>query len=154
MHRDEVQWWCSHYLRDSSRKIEFMISCWPQRWVWPRVQILGKEDLPSLNEAISLIRAEERRRGVMLDVQPLEDSAMVSASTNNGSVKVAAPEHGSGIEKGRANLSGATNKDNVWCTYCKKPRHTKDRCWKLYGKPQTSSKEWGFKGGQQPSTLH
>ncbi|RVW77005.1 hypothetical protein CK203_036884 [Vitis vinifera] len=23
------------------------------------------------------------------------------------------------------------NKDNLWCTYCKKPRHTKEKCWKL-----------------------
>ena len=23
------------------------------------------------------------------------------------------------------------NKDNLVCTYCKIPRHTKDKCWKL-----------------------
>ena len=33
----------------------------------------------------------------------------------------------------------------VWCTCCNKPRHTRDKCWKLYGKPQ--SKDWGYKGG-------
>jgi hypothetical protein len=37
-----------------------------------RVQILGKESLPLLNEVFSLIRAEERRRIVMLDVPNIE----------------------------------------------------------------------------------
>ena len=32
-----------------------------------RVQILDKEDVPSFNEEISLIRVEESRRGVMLE---------------------------------------------------------------------------------------
>jgi len=29
----------------------------------------------------------------------------------------------------------------VWCSYCKKPRHTKEKCWKLHGKPP--NREWG-----------
>ena len=28
------------------------------------------------------------------------------------------------------------DKDSLWYTYCKKPKHTKDKCWKLVGKPQ------------------
>ena len=39
------------------------------------------------------------------------------------------------------------NKDNLWCNYYKKPRHTKENCWKLHGKPP--SREWGNRGGQQ-----
>ena len=27
------------------------------------------------------------------------------------------------------------NKDDLWCNYCKKPRHSKEMCWKLKGKP-------------------
>ncbi|KAK2979081.1 hypothetical protein RJ640_026031 [Escallonia rubra] len=42
-----------------------------------RIQILGKEELPSLNETISIINAEESRRGVMLYAQPVEESAML-----------------------------------------------------------------------------
>ena len=37
-----------------------------------RVQILGKESLPLLNEVLSLIRAEEGRRIMMLDVPNIE----------------------------------------------------------------------------------
>ncbi|KAK3009342.1 hypothetical protein RJ639_013424 [Escallonia herrerae] len=42
-----------------------------------RIQILGKEELPSLNETISIINTEESRRGVMLYAQPVEESAML-----------------------------------------------------------------------------
>ncbi|KAK2965727.1 LOW QUALITY PROTEIN: hypothetical protein RJ640_025453, partial [Escallonia rubra] len=42
-----------------------------------RIQILGKEELPSLNEIISIINAEESRRRVMLYAQPIEESAML-----------------------------------------------------------------------------
>ena len=44
------------------------------------------------------------------------------------------------------------NKDNLWCTHCKKPRHTKEKCWKLNGKPP--SREWGSRGGQPRSQAH
>ena len=37
--------------------------------------------------------------------------------------------------------SKATDKDNLWCTFCKKLRHAINKCWKLHGKPT--------KGGQQ-----
>ena len=105
-----------------------------------RIQILGKEDTPSLEETISLIRAEESRRSVMLEPQAMD-----------GSTLTAKPDH---QEKGKRDLHKhqskenpwKENKDNLWCTYCKKPRHTKEKCWKLNGKPP--SREWGDRGGQ------
>ena len=42
-----------------------------------RVQILGKDDLPSLNETIALVLAEEGRRGVMMEAHTVESSALV-----------------------------------------------------------------------------
>ncbi|KAL6342692.1 hypothetical protein AAG906_013098 [Vitis piasezkii] len=47
-----------------------------------RVQVLGKEDLPSLNETIGIIQGEESRRRVMLEPQPVESSAMVLRGAN------------------------------------------------------------------------
>ncbi|RVW99749.1 hypothetical protein CK203_029278 [Vitis vinifera] len=47
-----------------------------------RVQVLGKEDLPSLNETIGIIQGEESRRRVMLEPQQVESSAMVLRGTN------------------------------------------------------------------------
>jgi hypothetical protein len=42
-----------------------------------RVQILGKESLPSLNEIFSVIRAEEGRRTVILEVPNTEGSTIM-----------------------------------------------------------------------------
>jgi len=87
-----------------------------------RVQILSKEDLPSLNEVISIVRAKESRRGVLLATSPVESSALVSMNAQNQS-------------KGPRQEKKAVDRDSLWCTYCKKPRHTIEKCWKLHGRP-------------------
>lgn len=91
-----------------------------------RVQILGHKDFPSLEEIISIVRAEESRRTVMLEQQTVEQSAL---------------------------LAKGEKKDDRWCTYCNKPRHTREKCWKLNGKPQ--SKDWNNnKGTSKPQANH
>ena len=41
-----------------------------------RVQILGKESMPSLNEVFSLIKAEEGRGTVMVESMPLTQKVL------------------------------------------------------------------------------
>ena len=41
------------------------------------------------------------------------------------------------------NMSKAINRDSLFCTHCKKHRHTKERCWKLHGKPNRCSNDKG-----------
>lgn len=89
-----------------------------------RIQILGKEFTPSLEEVISLIQAEESRRSVMLELKNMDGSALATKPNQEGQEKGNLPKY-----------LGRENNDNLWCTYCKKPRHTKERCWKLNGKP-------------------
>ncbi|GAV78012.1 hypothetical protein CFOL_v3_21480 [Cephalotus follicularis] len=47
-----------------------------------RIQILEKEEKPSLEETISLIRAEDSQRGIMLEPQDLEGSALVTQNAH------------------------------------------------------------------------
>lgn len=108
-----------------------------------RIQILGKPEVPCFNEVVAVIRSEESRRTLMLESLPTNGSAMVG-----GNVKIEAGrmerrttyESGSG----KNDLPRAQNRDGLWCTYCKKARHTKENCWKIHGKPP--SHEWGQKG--------
>ena len=108
-----------------------------------RIQILGKADLPSLNEVISIILIEESKRGVMLHPKPIEASASMANGEGcgfkrdqlNGDNGKRVPKH-----------TGSYSRDNIWCTFCKKPRHTREMCLKLNEKPP--SKKWGNKGGQ------
>ncbi|KAA8517376.1 hypothetical protein F0562_017669 [Nyssa sinensis] len=46
------------------------------------------------------------------------------------------------------------NREGVWCTYCKKARHTKDTCWKLHGKPPNVGGKGGNRGGQPRGRAH
>ena len=95
-----------------------------------RVQILGKEEVPSLSEVFSIIRAEEGMRSVMLDSPAIEGSALAvtkKPSSNN----FGGPKQNQDCKE---TYKSPTNKDNFWCNYCKKPRHTKEMCWKLKGK--------------------
>jgi hypothetical protein len=80
-----------------------------------RVQILGKEELPSLNETIAIILAEEGRRGVMIATPALESSALLSKPT-----KISSMEQTTSFGSRQEDSSKGT-KDFRWCTFCKKP---------------------------------
>ncbi|CAA7396036.1 unnamed protein product [Spirodela intermedia] len=73
-------------------------------------QILSRERKCDLDEAISIILNEETRQKLMLSVPE--------------------PHHGQGRNQ------KTDFHDNLWCTYCRKARHTRDRCYKLHDKPQ------------------
>ncbi|KAH9753027.1 protein kinase domain-containing protein [Citrus sinensis] len=88
-----------------------------------RGRVLGKEPLPSTREVFSYVKREESRKNVMMGGSSAENSALISVTPE-------APLIG-----GTKNLKKSDEKDRVWCDYCHKPRHTRDACWKLHGKP-------------------
>jgi hypothetical protein len=47
-----------------------------------RLQILGKEELPPLNETISIIQAEEGRRSVMLESHKGSNSVLLTKAVS------------------------------------------------------------------------
>lgn len=53
-----------------------------------RIQILGKHEVLCFNEVVALIRGEESRRGLMLEPQSVDSSAMVASGGNNSATKV------------------------------------------------------------------
>ncbi|KAA8547121.1 hypothetical protein F0562_003549 [Nyssa sinensis] len=69
--------------------------------------------------------------------ETVEKSALVAA--NNP-----APHAAGNTDLATANISAQRpysnqrrleDKPQVWCDYCNKPRHTRENCWKLHGKP-------------------
>lgn len=102
-----------------------------------RIQVLGKDDVSPLDEVIAMIMAEESRRSVMLAPVISEGSELVAQESTN-------------TNRNRTrDISQSESRDNLWCIYRKKSTHTKDRCWKLHGKPSASSREWGQKGDKK-----
>ena len=82
----------------------------------------------------------------MLEPQTLDGLALVAKTEYSEQGKNDLPKH-----LGRDN-QWKENKNNLWYTFCKKPRRTKEKCWKLNGKPP--SPEWGNRGGQQRPKAH
>ncbi|CAN1790032.1 Retrovirus-related Pol polyprotein from transposon RE1 [Linum perenne] len=86
-----------------------------------RGRIVGRNHLPSIGEVFAEVRREETRRGVMLGKKPdvgVEKSALQVTREGFG-----------------ARQKGADPKAHLKCDYCGKPRHTRETCWKLNGKP-------------------
>ncbi|CAN1287671.1 hypothetical protein LINPERPRIM_LOCUS19674 [Linum perenne] len=79
-----------------------------------RGRIIGRNPLPPIGEVFAEVRREETMRGVMLGKRP-------EAATE-----------GTGLQ---AKQRGADPKGHLKCSYCGKPRHSRETCWKLHGKP-------------------
>ena len=91
-------------------------------FVQVRIQILSKEEIPSIKETISLIQAEEHRRSVMLEPQTVNGSALLVAKKDHHEKEKTDISQHSGKEN-----QWKENKVNPWCTYCKKLRHSKEK---------------------------
>jgi len=102
-----------------------------------RGRIIGKANLPNINEVFSEVRREESRQHVMMGKKPVdteESSALVVEATAN-------------------KASDQTNKPRVWCDHCNKPRHTRETCWKIHGKPANhKSNRQGEKSIRPPAS--
>ena len=84
----------------------------------------------------------------MLNPHNTDSSAMVAGSGNNSATNMERVLVSGNGRSSQPKTQNRDYKDNLWCTYCKKAHHTRERCWKLHGKPP--SREWGQKG-EQPS---
>ncbi|RVW66265.1 Retrovirus-related Pol polyprotein from transposon RE1 [Vitis vinifera] len=107
-----------------------------------RVQIHGKEPLPSLNEAFAIVKGEGRRN-IMLKKGNTIDNFALAISKPSGNEEVLATN---AANSGRNEGKKTSEEDSLWCSYCKKNRHTRETCWKLHGKPLNFFKGNGGKG--------
>ncbi|GAV66868.1 hypothetical protein CFOL_v3_10378 [Cephalotus follicularis] len=92
-----------------------------------RAQILSRKPLPSLEDAFSSIQSEDIRRVAMALPAPQERSALYNGSTIANVVS-------------RGKTSGTQTRSVPVCDYCGKEKHTRDKCWKLPGKPGDKKK--------------
>ena len=127
---------------EQDRIYDFLVGLNPE-FDQVRIQILGKQEIPCFNEVVAIVRSEKSRRGLMLDSQSIDGAAMVVGGNNNSTRNA---ERSATSESGKSGQAGSQNRDNLWCSYCKKSRHTRERSWKLHGKPP--SREWIQRGEQ------
>ncbi|KAI5444626.1 hypothetical protein KIW84_013047 [Lathyrus oleraceus] len=99
-----------------------------------RVQILGKEKFPDLNEVFYTVRSEETRHQAMLHEQPPDVSALVASKTTR---------------QGPPPSSSKNVRDKFYCEHCNRSGHTKDSCFKLHGREQVLSRGGGSRNMHQ-----
>jgi len=102
-----------------------------------RGSLLMMSPLPSLGQTYSLLIQEERQRQVKNAGHFLSDSA----SFNAGAQKVV-------YQPSQKKNEGRKN-SQYFCEYCKRQGHTMEKCYKLHGYPNNSSKQpFKYKGGK------
>ncbi|KAJ0039002.1 hypothetical protein Pint_21995 [Pistacia integerrima] len=101
-----------------------------------RSQIMLMDPLPSINKVFSLVVEQERQMNLGAS------KVFVHKTNNQQNFKSQQPKRSSGP----TNSHG--NNDNRFCTFCSKPRHTIETCYKKHGYPP------GYKPRNVHSTAH
>ncbi|KAL5741940.1 hypothetical protein ACOSP7_028672 [Xanthoceras sorbifolium] len=90
-----------------------------------RGRIIGRSPLPPIGEVFAEVRREESRRSVML-----------GKSSSSGTVETSALlVSETAANKAEHHYKKSDEKPRAWCDFCNRPRHTRETCWKLHGKP-------------------
>ncbi|KAJ9552519.1 hypothetical protein OSB04_016564 [Centaurea solstitialis] len=113
-----------------------------------QIQVLGKEELPTLNEVFAIIRGEEGRRSVMIEAPTIkqEESAFLAESSKaEGSALASMNIYGNSksSHQPKQNNREIARTNDLFCNYCKKPGHVKEIYWKLNGRPQLGRNNGG-----------
>ena len=75
-----------------------------------RIQILGKLEVPCFNKIVALIRSEESRKGLMLEPQTIDRSAMVASGNNKSATNM---ERGTTFEEKKGGQLKTQNRDGL-----------------------------------------
>ncbi|KAK6792213.1 hypothetical protein RDI58_011294 [Solanum bulbocastanum] len=111
-----------------------------------RGNILMMNTLPSMAQAYAILSQEEKQR----EVKPHNHTALDSTSLN----VFASAHNNAGVEGLRTNYSSSkghtgnsrnmsrgnssTSRSILFCDFCRRSSHTKERCYKLHGYPPNS----------------
>nr|XP_009795207.1 PREDICTED: uncharacterized protein LOC104241936 [Nicotiana sylvestris] len=124
-----------HKAEQDRRLIQFLMGL-NETYTVVRESILMMNPLPSIAQAFSLLIQEERQR----EIKPTGHLVLESSTLNANKTKP---------NTFRTNYSPNNNHNNrnrPFCDYCKRPGHTKEKCYKLHGYPQN------FGHNQNPNT--
>ena len=103
-----------------------------------RSQLYNREEEPTFDEAVTKLMQEESRLQALKGA--IEGNAyFTKGQRNTGQLQGQYPR--SELEKG--------NRNDLACNYCKRTRHTKDKCLKLHGLPPHMAKVHLVQNSQQ-----
>ncbi|XP_078441195.1 uncharacterized protein LOC144711146 [Wolffia australiana] len=109
-----------------------------------RGQLLHREKVPTLKEALVDVQMDETRLGLFhsepalaMAVKQLGSSRPTSVpvvSPYMSSPKVSSPNMNSPVQQSASTSHSAPGNSSIFCNYCKKRGHTKETCYKLQQK--------------------
>lgn len=109
---------------DEEQKLMQFLMGLNEQYTSIRGNILMMKPLPSVDQAYSIMMQEEKQREVYSNSHSIADSASMNVGYNNSQ------RGGISFQRGRGD-----NKRSMFCDYCKRPGHLKERCYKLHGFP-------------------
>ncbi|KAH0644594.1 hypothetical protein KY284_032478 [Solanum tuberosum] len=92
-------------------------------------------------QAFALLVQEEKQREFKSSNQMFAEGSSMNSSMIP-SVNVISSGSSNGGQQFRTNISTSSNyngKSRPYCEHCRRPGHTKDRCYKIHGYPQTNN---------------
>ncbi|XP_070035543.1 uncharacterized protein [Nicotiana tomentosiformis] len=122
-----------HKAEQDRRLIRFLMGL-NEVYTVVRGSILMMNPLPSIAQAFSILIQEEKQR----EVRPSNHLMMESASMNVSGLANPAFRTNYIQQRNNSSYRGSypSNRSRLFCDYCKKQGHTKDKCYKLHGFPQ------------------
>ena len=106
-----------------------------------RSQLLHRENKPSLEEAIAVIRQAESRIRVTPESQVQNSAALLTKKPETQAAPAGSWTMRPPTPNSATSSEGEDSRDALFCSYCKKRRHTKENCWKLAWKNQKAGKK-------------
>ncbi|XP_075095451.1 uncharacterized protein LOC142173716 [Nicotiana tabacum] len=105
-----------------------------------RGSILMMNQLPNIAQAFSILIREEKQREVRPNNNLVMESTSLSANgPGNAKFKTNYNQRGGSTGPNPYNSNKSNYlpaKSQMFCDFCKKPRHTRDKCYRIHGFPQ------------------
>ncbi|XP_069151090.1 uncharacterized protein [Solanum lycopersicum] len=164
------------YKAEKDRRLIHFLMGLNEMYTAVRGNILMMSTLPTIAQAFAILSQEERQR----EMKPLNHMALESTSLNasmlyqnnatNSSSYRGSTSRGNGSYNNTGSFnnnntgnfnntntyrgnSNAGNRSNMFCEYCKRTRHVKDRCYKLHGYPTNTRNPRG-RGKGSAANVH
>ncbi|XP_025885618.1 uncharacterized protein [Solanum lycopersicum] len=156
------------YKTEQDRRLIHFLMGLNEMYTAVRGNILMMSTLPTMAQAFAILSQEERQREMKSPNHMALESTSLNASmlpqsnaTNSGSYR-GSTGRGNGNYNNTGNFNNTNtyrgnsnigNRSNMFCEYCKRTGHVKDRCYKLHGYPSNTRNPRG-RGKGSAANVH
>ncbi|XP_075101642.1 uncharacterized protein LOC107776883 [Nicotiana tabacum] len=138
-----------HKAKQDRRLIQFSMGL-NEVYTIVRGSILMMNPLPSIAQAFSILIQEEKQREDKPHNQQLviESTSLNANGPGNNNFRTNYNQHMNSSGNNSYGRGHMGNRPSPFCDFCKRPRHTKDKCYKLHGYPQNLKYNNGNRGNK------